>query len=69
MFLKNENITIDTDSTKSESLIKLRHGTTTLAFVFKHGIIVAVDSRATAGSHIGIFRSCDFSISNREKGY
>ncbi|ELU16739.1 hypothetical protein CAPTEDRAFT_41193, partial [Capitella teleta] len=28
------------------------HGTTTLAFKFKHGVIVAVDSRATAGDWI-----------------
>ncbi len=34
--------------------IKIQHGTTTLAFRFKGGIIVAVDSRATAGSYIGI---------------
>lgn len=33
--------------------IKIAHGTTTLAFRFKGGIIVAVDSRATAGSYIG----------------
>lgn len=33
--------------------IKFNHGTTTLAFKFKHGVIVAVDSRATAGSWIG----------------
>ncbi|KAL7411770.1 putative PRE2-20S core proteasome subunit [Mrakia frigida] len=32
--------------------IKINHGTTTLAFRFKGGIIVAVDSRATAGSYI-----------------
>ena len=32
--------------------IKLAHGTTTLAFRFKGGIIVATDSRATAGSWI-----------------
>ncbi|KAG8834386.1 Proteasome subunit beta type-5 [Serendipita sp. 400] len=32
--------------------IKIAHGTTTLAFRFKGGIIVAVDSRATAGSYI-----------------
>lgn len=31
----------------------MNHGTTTLAFKFKHGVIVAVDSRATAGSYIG----------------
>ena len=32
--------------------INLNHGTTTLAFKFQHGVIVAVDSRATAGSYI-----------------
>jgi len=32
--------------------IKLAHGTTTLAFRFQGGIIVSVDSRATAGSYI-----------------
>ncbi|KAJ7032887.1 N-terminal nucleophile aminohydrolase [Mycena alexandri] len=30
--------------------IKINHGTTTLAFCFQGGVIVAVDSRATAGS-------------------
>lgn len=33
--------------------IHFDHGTTTLAFKFKHGVIVAVDSRATAGPYIG----------------
>lgn len=33
--------------------IKIQHGTTTLAFRFQGGVIVAVDSRATAGSYIG----------------
>lgn len=32
--------------------IKINHGTTTLAFKFKGGVIVAVDSRATAGSYV-----------------
>lgn len=32
--------------------VKPRKGTTTLAFVFQEGIVVAVDSRATAGSYI-----------------
>lgn len=32
--------------------INFDHGTTTLAFKFKHGVIVAVDSRATAGQWI-----------------
>jgi len=33
--------------------IKFKHGTTTLAFLFNHGVIVAVDSRSTMGSYIG----------------
>lgn len=33
-------------------MVKPCHGTTTLGFIFKHGIIVAVDSRATMGSYI-----------------
>jgi 20S proteasome subunit beta 5 len=32
--------------------IQFDHGTTTLAFKFAHGVIVAVDSRATAGPYI-----------------
>ncbi|OAV86417.1 20S proteasome subunit beta 5 [Puccinia triticina 1-1 BBBD Race 1] len=41
-----------TDDRSADAKIKIKHGTTTLAFRFKHGIIVAVDSRATAGSYI-----------------
>ncbi|XP_039253453.1 proteasome subunit beta type-5-like [Styela clava] len=37
---------------KSKEKIKFCHGTTTLAFKFQHGVVVAVDSRATAGSYI-----------------
>ncbi|KDE05583.1 proteasome component PRE2 [Microbotryum lychnidis-dioicae p1A1 Lamole] len=40
------------DSSDPSCRIKINHGTTTLAFRFKGGIIVAVDSRATAGSYI-----------------
>lgn len=40
------------DKSSDPCRIKMKHGTTTLAFRFKHGIIVAVDSRATAGSYI-----------------
>lgn len=40
------------ENSTSECRIKLEHGTTTLAFKFQGGIIVAVDSRATAGSYI-----------------
>ncbi|KAJ3028129.1 UNVERIFIED_CONTAM: Proteasome subunit beta type-8 [Siphonaria sp. JEL0065] len=36
----------------AKNRIKIQHGTTTLAFKFKHGVIVAVDSRATGGSYI-----------------
>ncbi|EPQ27959.1 uncharacterized protein PFL1_04286 [Pseudozyma flocculosa PF-1] len=42
----------DVDSSNPGAKIKLSHGTTTLAFRFRGGIIVAVDSRATAGSYI-----------------
>ncbi|XP_029437131.1 proteasome subunit beta type-5 [Rhinatrema bivittatum] len=35
-----------------EAGIEFLHGTTTLAFRFNHGVIVAVDSRATAGNYI-----------------
>ena len=35
--------------------IHFDHGTTTLAFKFQHGVIVAVDSRATAGQWIGVY--------------
>ena len=33
-------------------LVKPCHGTTTLGFIFEHGVIIAVDSRATMGSYI-----------------
>ena len=42
----------DLDSSHPECPIKLAHGTTTLAFRFAHGIIVATDSRASAGDWI-----------------
>ncbi|KAH8553611.1 proteasome component PRE2 [Umbelopsis sp. PMI_123] len=42
-----------TDESSSDYKIKIQHGTTTLAFKFQHGIIVAVDSRATMGNYIG----------------
>jgi|SRR5579859_3982488 20S proteasome subunit beta 5 len=40
------------DHVNPDCRIKLAHGTTTLAFRFDGGIVVAVDSRATAGSWI-----------------
>ena len=40
------------DRSNAQCPIKLAHGTTTLAFRFQGGIIVATDSRATAGDWI-----------------
>ncbi|KAJ3595417.1 hypothetical protein NHX12_004721 [Muraenolepis orangiensis] len=40
------------DQDEVERKIEFLHGTTTLAFKFQHGVIVAVDSRATAGAYI-----------------
>jgi 20S proteasome subunit beta 5 len=37
----------------TESGIKYNHGTTTLAFLFNGGVLVAVDSRASMGQYIG----------------
>jgi 20S proteasome subunit beta 5 len=34
-------------------MIKMNHGTTTLGFEFKGGVLIAVDSRASMGSYIG----------------
>uniref|UniRef100_A0A8C6X7M3 Proteasome subunit beta n=1 Tax=Naja naja TaxID=35670 RepID=A0A8C6X7M3_NAJNA len=39
-------------SESSGSRFEPVHGTTTLAFTFQHGVIVATDSRATAGNYI-----------------
>lgn len=33
-------------------MVKPCHGTTTLGFIFQHGVIIAVDSRATMGSYV-----------------
>ncbi|GAA6050775.1 hypothetical protein JCM3770_001639 [Rhodotorula araucariae] len=40
------------DASDPSCRIKINHGTTTLAFKFQGGIVVAVDSRATAGSYV-----------------
>ncbi|KAK9240630.1 nucleophile aminohydrolase [Lipomyces kononenkoae] len=40
------------DASNPDCKIKIAHGTTTLAFRFQGGIVVAVDSRATAGNWI-----------------
>ncbi|KAF7327165.1 Proteasome subunit beta [Mycena kentingensis (nom. inval.)] len=41
-----------TDDKDPDCRIKLQHGTTTLAFIFQGGIVVAVDSRATMGDYV-----------------
>lgn len=33
--------------------LKFEHGTTTLSFIFQHGIVAAVDSRASLGNFVG----------------
>jgi len=54
--------------------IHFNHGTTTLAFKFQHGVIIAVDSRATAGQWIGrvylliCVPSCVVSATRTSKG-
>jgi len=40
-------------SGQAPGLMDFMKGTTTLGFVFQHGIIIAVDSRASMGSYIG----------------
>merc|ERR1719311_671145 len=40
-------------SGEAPGLMDFKKGTTTLGFVFEHGIIIAVDSRASMGSYIG----------------
>eukprot|EP01006_Ploeotia_vitrea_P012691 TRINITY_DN33540_c0_g1_i1.p1 TRINITY_DN33540_c0_g1~~TRINITY_DN33540_c0_g1_i1.p1 ORF type:complete len:324 (-),score=178.47 TRINITY_DN33540_c0_g1_i1:78-1025(-) len=37
----------------SNPAIRYKHGTTTLGFKFSHGVLLAVDSRASMGSYIG----------------
>lgn len=41
-----------TDDQHGDFNIKIQHGTTTLGFKFQGGVIIAVDSRATAGAYI-----------------
>lgn len=43
---------IDSFEREVMEMVKPAHGTTTLAFIFEHGVIVAVDSRASMGSYI-----------------
>lgn len=42
-----------TDEQGKNIKIQFDHGTTTLGFRYKGGVVLAVDSRATGGSYIG----------------
>jgi len=39
-------------------MVKPAKGTTTLAFIFKEGVMVAADSRASMGGYICMFLFC-----------
>ena len=43
---------VDSFEREVMELVKPNHGTTTLGFIFEHGVIVAVDSRASMGSYV-----------------
>ena len=43
-------------------MVKPAKGTTTLAFIFKDGVIVAADSRASMGGYICMFIICFFCL-------
>jgi hypothetical protein len=47
-----QNAQIDAFEREVVEMVKPCHGTTTLGFIFKGGVIIAVDSRATMGSYI-----------------
>ena len=53
IFLQIKSYMSHINNPKSDVHIHFNYGTTTLAFKFKHGVVVATDSRATAGSYIG----------------
>ncbi|KAM7328341.1 hypothetical protein ACRRTK_012433 [Alexandromys fortis] len=46
------NLAVPSWGVPEEPRIEMLHGTTILAFKFRHGVIVAADSQATAGAYI-----------------
>ena len=52
---------VDAFESDAMAYVKPNHGTTTLGFIFKHGVIIAVDSRASQGSYVCAPRSFFFS--------
>ena len=55
---------VDAFESDAMAYVKPNHGTTTLGFIFKHGVIIAVDSRASQGSYVCAPRS---SVSKRQE--
>jgi len=49
---KTSHFLMDAFKGNEANAIKLAHGTTTLAFRFQHGVLVAVDSRSTQGNYV-----------------
>jgi hypothetical protein len=41
------------DHPNAPEKLHFAHGTTTLSFIFKYGVVVTVDSRSTQGNYIG----------------
>jgi Proteasome subunit len=52
--LASHQLNRDANEACGEPIVRVAHGTTTLGFVFKHGVIIAVDSRSTQGPYIGM---------------
>lgn len=51
--ISNDGFTGNKFASQLDDRIKFKHGTTTLAFKFDKGVLVAVDSRSSMGSYIG----------------
>ncbi|XP_014293480.1 proteasome subunit beta type-5 [Halyomorpha halys] len=49
----SSRVNFDCDEYGRSTKLHFDHGTTTLGFIFKSGVILAVDSRATGGKYIG----------------
>jgi 20S proteasome subunit beta 5 len=49
---KTSSFLMDAFKGNEANAIELAHGTTTLAFRFQHGVLVAVDSRSTQGNYV-----------------
>lgn len=52
-FFQNQKVATEEYASHLNPAIKFNHGTTTMGFIFKEGVLLAVDSRASMGSYIG----------------